>query len=158
MNEFIVWDKKSKKFRVVANILYNTQSIHDINKKDIEIKGVQLWGEPFNPREEDNPDILVRRWAKEFTIHNYIGKTDIEGNKIYADSSIVELRRIYRHFGGDEILKGFFTFNKETSAYDFISSDEYGNTIIHYNKNIIGHISNLKIIGTLQENRELLNN
>ena len=146
MNEFIVWDDSNKEW---------------LENKD-EFSFVYLYqngkiGTLFSYGGYDAAFGEINEEEK-YSTYTYTGKTDIESNKIYADSSIVELRRIYRHFGGDEILKGFFTFNKETSAYDFISSDEYGNTIIHYNKNIIGHISNLKIIGTLQENRELLNN
>ncbi len=160
MNEFIVWDKKSKKFRVVSNIIYNTESIHDINKKDISIKGVKLWGQPFNDDGKQNPDILVQRRDKEFTIHTYIGKMDIKGKKIYVDCSIVELEITYDAGKTFYTLKGWFRWNNESLNYEFIVPVNHRDSLNHrakYNFSEIHYkVSSLKVIGTLQQDNHLL--
>jgi len=74
----------------------------------------------------------------------FIGKTDIEGEKIYADSSIVE-------FATNDLgwQKGYFTYNENGLNYQFNSKD--GALLTDWME-----IRSLKVIGTLQENPELL--
>jgi len=86
----------------------------------------------------------------------YIGKTDIEDNKIYADSSIFE-------FDYDSLigivsyrkLKGFFYFELKTLSYRiklmhplFFRGKDF-NDLLYHNRSM----SNFKIIDTLQENK-----
>jgi len=156
MNEFIVWDKKSKKFRVVSSIVYDTGSVWDIDKEKIDIKLVNLWGQPFNDDGEQNPDILVQREPKDFTIHRYIGKTDIENNKIYADSSIVEFECWEEDFeDGTEINTNeniicFLTYDKDSLIYNLV--DIESNQKISY-EYCSSDFRNPKIIDTIQENK-----
>jgi len=87
-------------------------------------------------------------------IFNYIGKTDIEGNKIYADSSIVEFCFFTDDGDGNMIFNGkhiaYFSFDEVELVY-FLEDNsgvgyEFDNT----------EMKNFKIIGTLQKNKELL--
>ena len=78
-----------------------------------------------------------------------IGKTDDtpEQNKIYADSSIVELvdfvnNRFIGYFVYDNKSLGYKLKITSDSLYEFYTEMEY--------------ISNLKVIGTLQEDKYLL--
>jgi len=89
---------------------------------------------------------------EEYSIHPYIGKTDdtLEKNKIYADCSIVEF--IIK--GTREKGIGYFTYNKEKLRYEVMYLDEES---LEFNKSFeFSRILNLKVIGTLQENKELL--
>lgn len=77
----------------------------------------------------------------------HIGKTDIEGDKIYADSSIVEWihqKNTYR---------GYFSFNKTYLRYEVCVFD--GGDIQAVDYFYLGH-NRFKIIGTLQEDKHLL--
>ena len=86
----------------------------------------------------------------------YIEKTDDtpEQNKIYADCSIVEFD--FKYFIDDDYWKvrGYFSFNKDLAQYEIrepYSKDCYR---IYYLKD--SDIKNIKVIGTIQENPELL--
>ena len=134
MDEFIVWDKKFDRF---------------LPEEDIAISSL---GFIF----ELNEDGYFPKNVKDFTIHKAIGKTDIEGSKIYADSSIVEFEFFHNEAvpSLSKCLKGYFTYIDKILAFnikvigDEISSLNYS----HFSRRTI----NLKIIGTLQENPELL--
>jgi hypothetical protein len=128
MNEFIVWDKKSKIFHyayIARGILHHDRLVDFTNNLEV---------------------------------FNYIGKTDIEGNKIYADSSIVEFS-IFKDndleiFPDKETMKGYFTFNSNSLSYSIRTLDDS-----HENFDFISvhnRIVDLKIIDTLQENKKLL--
>lgn len=148
MNEFIVWDKKSKKFRVPREILFDTSSKFD---KDFPIQRVQMWGQPFADDGEQNPNIIVQRKSNEVTFHRHIGKTDINGNKIYADSSIVKVHDKRSRFYNN-ICK--ITYNKSVCSYmlktlDF--EDEYQEHLKSDYRN-----NYYEIIGTLQKDKHLL--
>lgn len=78
-------------------------------------------------------------------IFNYIGKTDIEGKKIYADSSIVEYdSRLH----GKQ--RGYFSYNRRDLRYELTLFN--GMKVSYAWK----REWNLKIIGTLQEDKHLL--
>ena len=85
----------------------------------------------------------------------YIGKTDIEGNKIYADSSIVELNFKPRFdIETTEYVIGFFTFCTKELRYVIKVLNKHLFDTLYYDEYTI---LNLKIIDTLQENKlELL--
>ena len=149
MHEFIVWDKKSKKFRPLNCIVYNTSGHYDLDKKDIDIKLVNCWGQPFKgyETEDSNPNILVKREKGQFTIHKAIGKTDINNKKIYADSSIVEFK--YKSNHPLSILKeekGVFIFYNPLLQYCIRTFEE--NELY-----TIQGLRDLKIIDTIQENK-----
>lgn len=122
-NEFIVWDKKSKKWATNSNIknyLWFSSSI-----------------------------VYKREDSKQFAFFNYVGKTDIEGNKIYADSSIVKVGY------GKNSATGVIRWNNKDSLYEFVEVDEDGTEFVMRLYNLKNE--DFKIIGTLQENKELLN-
>jgi len=92
--------------------------------------------------------------SEEVTAVPYIGKTDIEGNKIYADFSIVEVKlKDYAilKFNPNKFI-GYFSYNEKTLRYLFHADDK-----IHgWGADFLNHLEYIKIIGTLQENKELL--
>jgi hypothetical protein len=135
MNEFIVWDKTKHKFIDEYNVLIDGSgtNVHNFNR-DSSVR--------FN-RDDKN----------ELEICNYIGKTDTEGNKIYADCSIVEYLITYTDDCKAEIKRGIFTFNKYTSSF-YIQNE--AKQELATNGFWIKRASNFKVIGTLQEDKHLL--
>ena len=96
---------------------------------------------------------------------SHIGKTDDtpDKNKIYDDCSIVEftLSLGVKNFS----VVGYFQKNELTLSYQikvikqaYIGDDNYniGADVLQY-ITYMNEISNLKVIGTIQENKELLN-
>ena len=119
MNEFIVWDE-------------NTQS----------------WVKNFNHVITIDDSGILKTNHNRFKLFMGIGKTDIEGNKIYADSSIIE----WEH--QENIYRGYFTFNKKYLRYEVITKDHQSKPIaieFFY----LEH-NGFKIIGTLQEDKHLI--
>lgn len=137
MNEFIMWDKIEKEWLTTGNM-------------------------PICSMEETL--IFDFSDSNEVSSHLYIGKTDIYGNKIYADSSIVEFEyedRIPTLIDDDVIIKftAYFEYNIDELRCELIILD-YDRTktksiysVLSYNMDLM---KNLKVIGTLQENQELL--
>lgn len=87
----------------------------------------------------------------------YIGKKHIEGNKIYADSSIVEFEIRLRTCTLPII--GYFQWNNRLLNYQIIVLDDkgddgkvYGGKIIPYST-YSSEIFDIKIIDTIQENK-----
>jgi hypothetical protein len=142
MNEFVVWDKR---FKIFANELSDGYMIDLDNRiKIFKQNGIHV--------ESDELDLF-----------EYIGKTDINGNKIYADSSIVEFEVINGCVCN--ILEvecdckyskhiGYFSYNSERLCYELIQTDseEFNRIYLMF----IDNIKNIKVIGTIQENKDLL--
>jgi len=130
MNEFIVWD--GKEF---------------INKDEyrfvIDLKGMLL--------ERSNTVTLIQPNNKH-KYFNYIGKTDISDKKIYADCSVFEFEFTERN-NKKFSYTGWFEFNYEDLRYEINILNNSKAVCLWYDN---GRIDNLKIIGTLQENPELL--
>ena len=86
------------------------------------------------------------------TIHNYIGLKDIDNNKIYDDSSIVEFELIINPVCRTVVLnrKGVFKYDKDLCAYIIECIDE--DRILIFSTSF-KHIKNIKIIDTIQENK-----
>ena len=135
MNEFIIWDKGKERFPTSDNFLIDSKGfISNLNNEQLD----------------ENTYIPLY----------YIGKTDINDKKIFADSSIVESRITYDVGGTFETLRGWFRFNSERLNYEFIVPVNHNNgmkprEIYNYSK-LHYKMSNLKVIGSLQENPELL--
>lgn len=138
MNEFIVWDKKSKSFidhRKTTTAVSSTNSLCLFRNGVIyDVKIIAS-----NEEEECKEDYDV-------TVHKYIGKTDINNKKIYANSSIFNF--------GYSVEKakhiGYFFFCDELLSYKIkiVSKKFKGETFIYD-----GSIRNIKIIDTIQENK-----
>ena len=129
MNEFIVWDKTEigKKPRLIE---FDSFSIKE-NWIYLELNDIQV----------------LHAHIDDVEICYYIGKTDIEGEKIYADSSIVEFnfdgqrRRAYLAYDDIQLMLDF-VFLKDVFRCPYVE--------IHR------RIYNVKIIGTLQQDKHLL--
>lgn len=146
-NEFIVWDEKNKNF-----------GQHNVGK-DMSI----------------NDFFKFFELSRYFSIHNYIGKIDIEQNKIYENCSIVEFehkssRTVLKYETGYIAKQAFIEFESIVfKAYFQYHTDElrYELIILDYDKSKTDSIfsvlsfnmetmSNFKVIGTLQEDKHLL--
>jgi len=141
MNEFIVWDKRSKCFILddkgfdrfemyMDGTLHYYQNCHD--------------GDGFG--------------SEDYESFNYIGLKDINDNKIYADSSIVYFKEPYN---GSE-LKGAFTWCNETFRYKIRIIQGTGRfqegTVQEMMKEsrwcgLVHKFVDYKIIDTIQENK-----
>lgn len=102
---------------------------------DLIISGITI-----NEALEENEDYIFFR---------YIGLKDREGNKIYADSSIVNIEYSDYMYKNNITTVGYFTENKEKHCLEFVTENK--GTI-----NFIEHISGilfLRIVDTIQENR-----
>jgi len=87
MNEFIVWDKDN--YFGEDNQFYTLEELKEV-AKDFSVFDLDFISEkkPFINTYMDDGE-YGDGWKKvEIEIFNYIEKTDIENNKIYADCSI----------------------------------------------------------------------
>ncbi|MFA5669904.1 MAG: YopX family protein [Candidatus Cloacimonas sp.] len=125
MNEFIVWCKNKNEWEADECVLTRDGKLIDIKyMKELNLEN--------------------------HTIYRYIGKTDIEGNKIYADCSIVEFEYYDMDVDSGWVkAKSVITFDDEDLMYLIAIDGELCNFKQH-------DIVNLRVIGTLQENPELL--
>jgi len=132
MNEFVVWDKDRRVWIDESYPFYiNSTGLLCIQR--------------------NNKVMMIENDCEVF---NYTGKDDIDGNKIYADCSIVEFE--YKEKFNSEIkkLKGFFIWDNTNLLYYIEVLGVFGRRPMINYKGL--KIKNLKIIGTLQENKELL--
>jgi len=130
MNEFIVWDNYEEEFICDEDIAINSHgTIFECNP-DAEVFNVLSDG--------------MNRYLK----LDYIGKTDIEGNKIYADCSILNIIDCE-----DAIYK--VTWNDESLKYQIerISPDDGDWLISDFDEM---DSEDLEVIGTLQQDKHLL--
>jgi len=84
--------------------------------------------------------------------NDYIGKTDINGKKIYADSSIVEFD--FRGFGEHKSSRyhGVVVWNSDRCRYDIKTFSHEDEFVFDLGK-CTDRIDNIKIIDTIQENK-----
>lgn len=120
MKDCIIWDKTDEKFRPKFQF-----------RKCV---GFDLDGDLFNFETMEKLDYLES--------FEGVGIEDIEGNKIYADSSIVEFENI----GTKKI--GYFNFNKTSLCYEIIHLPSMNG--FAFEPRIM---DNFKIIDTIQENK-----
>lgn len=131
MNEFIVWDKKRKEW------------LHD-EKHSIHLFGETIiMGELL--RRKDDSHVRLED-LNDIEAFNYIGKTDIEGNKIYADCSIVSFEWVNSEKEIHYDL-GYFRWNKDYLSYFIWDGVQEWS---------IRDILSLEVKGTLQEDKLLL--
>lgn len=133
MNEFIVWDKDSKSF--TENFTISPDGSVWVGRAGVDT------GYKLQYEKKDTAKLL-----------NYIGKTDINNKKIYADCSIVEFD-IKDHIDKNKNRKyvGFFSFDSRGLRYriNYILSDGTYESMT-YNR---GRVRNIEIIDTIQENK-----
>ena len=84
--------------------------------------------------------------SERFSIHQYIGKVDVDGNLIYENSSILEIGFSWQK--PEDRIKGFFVYDNASLCYvifDLEKQDyvDYDPTMMQY----------FKIIDTKQENK-----
>ena len=130
--EFIVWDKKAKKFDKMNN---NTW-LEFCNYTDTVLVNSGAVG-------------YERIATSDIDVFQYIGKTDDtpEKNKIYAEATVVEFD--YRDSVYSFTEKGYFFYDCEKLVYKIKTKRGAFNFVEH-------SIKNLKVVGTLQENPELM--
>lgn len=122
-------------------------------------KSTEIIGQVLEFLDNDHPDSDINCYLEdEFEAMekeaNYIGKTDINGKKIYADCSIVE----FDHFAANEAdlqtNRAYLIYDINDCCYDlyFIDADLYGLrvAISHFSRSMR---SEFKIIDTVQENK-----
>lgn len=129
MNEFIVWDKTKSKFS--------------------ELKAIEFFkgGFVINPRDLSTKRMDKQLNENECELFPYIGKTDIDNEKIYADCSIVEFEYYFTD-GWDEDMQGVFKYLPNELRYEI----QLVNDGCHVSFQP-SYIRNLKIIDTIQENK-----
>lgn len=138
MNEFTVWDNLEEEFIDEEYIARYSHGI--LFKADIDNELIDLL---HNENDDKN----------RYVSFDYIRKTDINDKKIYADCSIFEFE--YR----DIARVGFFNFDDLCSRYiikaEMLIASERASfmEVIYYHPD---EVTNIKIIGTLQENKNLL--
>jgi len=133
MDEFIVWDEENERFTDLNEFQ---------NQVFMNCDGKIEW---FSHTGMSDADFQFRPLR-------YIGKTDINDKKIYADCSVVEflLCNVYFH--------GVYIFDSVELRYFIkVFKDDTGIVKEPYEIQYSLNIKNLKIIGTLQENKEFLN-
>lgn len=92
-------------------------------------------------------------WHEYKKLRRNIGKEDVEGESIYADSSIVEFDYAVTLDKSQKLI-GVFTWDSEALRYSLKIPKHFetlGTMWYDY-----GLISNLKVIGTVEGNKELL--
>ena len=133
MNEFVVWDKDAQCFYDGEN---NGINVFQLNQ-DGTLSFYQ------NCDDGCFDDYYANKF---YTPFKDIGLKDINGKKIYADSSIVEFNnsKLWNKYNG------IFFYNKERLCYQIkIIGSIRNNEIIPYDK----YCSDFKIIDTIQENK-----
>ena len=148
MNEFIVWDKENhmgedKKFFTLDEL--RVEGFHFHFTEDFKTEIFEL---------VDNDMGCSQSFLKHKTFP-YIGKTDDtpEQNKIYADCSIVDYLMVFTDGCKPERYRGVFKYNNKTCSYDIVN-DRMEQLAI--NSFWVDKATDFKVIGTLQENEELL--
>ena len=127
MNEFIVWDEEAEIFIDEAKCILANGTLFR-NEKD-----------------------FANEISDDLSMFFSIGLKDINNQKIYADSSIIEFDYM------NDLYKGYFYFDKKELMY-FIKILE--SSFVHFNKDSGScfaytnlKICDFKIIDTMQENK-----
>lgn len=155
-NEFIVFIKDDCEFWTTEEIKENSELdlIYDWENNKLTLVRFNS-GDGYTPEEGEfsNPT-----WEKvDCDFFDYIGKTDINGKKIYPDCSIVEFEIILRR--SVLPIKGYFYFDKTSLKYKIKVLEDLGDDGRTYGLGTIPYstyrteIENLKIIDTIQENK-----
>ena len=129
VSEFILWDRIFKRF---------TSEFPNNYCLDLDGK-VKEFGNSYIKKEKDTA----------FDVLSYIGKTDVNGDRIYADCSIVETTILDE--SGAIILFGFFMYNKKELRYELnIELNGKEPVCLHFDSE---RMVNVKVVDTIQENK-----
>ena len=127
MNEFIVWDKVNEEFFKSYSITF----------------GYDFKGGTVTKIGEEKRFLFPH----DVELFYCIRKTDKDGSKIYADCSIVEFEYKDNVFRFSD--KGYFKFNELDLCFTVVTKE----TVYKFDRFIF---TNLKVIGTLQQDKHLL--
>jgi len=141
--EKVIWDRTHNRFlypNMINGIAFDNGNVHYISTNE-------------KPKLSHN-DLF----AEEVEFFSYFGLNDTSGNKIYADSSIIEFN--IRNVGKQLPVIGYFKFDPILMRYyirivkDIGVEDRYylGLQTIPFSV-YSDFISNIKIIDTIQENK-----
>lgn len=133
MNEFIVWDRRKKEWLKDNCVLTKEGSL-------LKFPSLKMLD------------------SVQFEVIRPIGKRDINGNKIYADSSIIEFEYPKYKVGttiqdGYNTYIGHFKFNDNTLSYMVYTKNADDSGYRWHFADIFSQIKNIKIIDTIQENK-----
>ena len=131
MNEFIVWSVSGQRFLKINEFSISMES------KIILLREGKIFD--------------VVKSGQEYILYNGIGKIDIEGNKIYADSSIVVFTFLDNKLREHEVI-GYFYFNDTDLGY-WIEMIDQADVKYNHTRFYANRVKDLKIIDTLQENK-----
>lgn len=137
-NEYIAWFPNMDRFMREEEA---SQHLMDITNGRLVFNIDEL--------ENGHDDVLEYYSGDGYSIHEYIGKKDINDNKIYANCSIVEFDWRYCTEINFTKHRGFFYFDKKQVCYRVETVGKFPFDIIYAES----EIANLKIIGTIQENK-----
>jgi len=135
MNEFIVWSEVHKKFFDVDSVHFDEKIPNQIDFKEDGKTTFEAFALQYG--------YIKIEGCKLFS---YIGKTDINNKNIYANSSVVECFINNEYWRKCKII-----FSVNRMAY--VLKDINSNDVFTFYSNTIEF---LKIVGTLQENPELM--
>ena len=148
MNEFIIWDKKLKCF---------VKEQEDYNKLEAKWNEVNNSNWDFNnPYTGDElypvceMDFIYSGVSENFDYFNYISKTDIEGNKIYADSSILRIPHFVDEDKKQHYVYRKITWSEKYSAWIAKTLDDENEWMYFV---LEKNAEEIRIIDTLQENK-----
>lgn len=128
------YPSQEKVFRVV-NIVFDKQGL--IESVAISLKDVL-------PEQYGNTDLIMDLYPKDkIELLEFTGHYDIEGNEIYTGYIVSFTATIDRHFIG--VVK----WDDSSASYVLKAKN-------HYNE-YFNEVDNLKVIGNIYENKELIN-
>lgn len=145
MNEFIVWDKKTKKFREHSNIVFwSSMDYMYATRKKTKVGDIKfIWLKAQDIIEDRS--YQTKREGHQVVVCKDIGLKDINGKNIYADCSIVEFNYYIKeqHFSG----VGYITYLQNLCCYCICDFNKLKTTIAET------ELLEFKIIDTIQENK-----
>jgi len=143
MNEFIVWNKKKNKFE---NNIYNAYrgDLLEFVRNSAGSLAIRTVNSIYSAENESLK-------GYDCVAYDYISIKDINNNKIYADSSIIEFD--LGLYSNRKKVIGYFTFNDILLNYEILilnNAEVNCEAIIDYNPFTC---MNFKIIDTIQVNK-----
>ena len=146
---FIVWDEEKKKF-ISSYYNHNLYIAIDGCNEIVEVEHDDVNEEGYVSDDKHNNT----------SAHQYIGKTDINDKKIYADCSIVEFEYTYINNIVHKVIAYFYFDDKDLAYYMkilnnppcFIDSINGDIKKLQY-YGIACDCKNFKVVDTIQENK-----
>lgn len=140
MNEFIVWDNKFKKFVSDNDDTGREFFVNCDGKVFLKTIGMETFG----------GNIQLEWEINRFKQFPHIGKTDINGKKIYAESSILRINHFIDNKGKQHYVYRKVSWSEKYSAWVVKTLDDKEEWLYYV---VERNAKNLEIIDTIQENK-----